>query len=281
MNMEMWANPIVRDNVKKLQEKYGYELLSPEVGEQACGDFGEGRLMENEKILSFFLKKDSASMKGVRVLITAGPTREPIDPVRYISNHSSGKMGYALAKASVELGAHVTLISGPTSLAVPEGLDFVPVITADEMSTAVMAKIKNCDIFIGVAAVADYRPKTPSQHKIKKSDAEFQLSLEKTKDILAAVSSLSKKPFLVGFAAETDNVIDNAKSKLKQKQLDLIVANKVSSDFPFNSDENEVILIRKNLETINLGRDQKIHLARKIMQAINSEIIAHESLPQD
>lgn len=281
MNMEMWANPIVTDNVKKLQEKYGYEILSPEIGEQACGDFGPGRLMENEKILNFFLHNDTGVMKQMRVLITAGPTQEPIDPVRYISNHSSGKMGYALARACLELGAEVTLISGPTSLARPAGLEFVPVITAEEMRAAVMAKIKNSDIFISAAAVADYTPKEPSQTKIKKLISELQLFLEKTTDILSAVGSLENKPYLVGFAAETDNVIENAKSKLKKKQLDLIVANKVSSGFPFNSDENEAILIRKDLETINLGRDQKINLARKIMQAINSEIIAGESLLQD
>lgn len=270
MNKEMWANPIVVDNVKKLQEKYSYGLLAPEVGEQACGDFGEGRLMEPEKIVNFFLSNEK--LKGRRVLITAGPTQEAIDPVRYISNHSSGKMGYALAKAARDLGAEVTLISGPCALEMPNVQKILRVTTADEMSQAVLSEIKNCDVFISAAAVADYKPKIVSKNKIKKSDEEFNLSLEKTTDILSALSHLTKKPFMVGFAAETDNVIDNAKSKLNKKNLDLIIANKVTPNFPFNSDENEITLITKNLEILNFERAQKINLAHKIMEKIHELI---------
>ncbi len=275
MNKEMWANAIVTKNVKKLQKKYGYEILSPEVGEQACGDFGEGRLINNDKILDYILNKNSELMKGLRVLITAGPTHEAIDPVRFISNHSSGKMGYALAEAAHGFGAKVTLISGPSSLALPLVDQFIPIITAEQMASAVMGEIKNCDIFISAAAVADYRPKQVAKNKIKKSEMELSLVLEKTADILSTVSGLEKKPFIVGFAAETENLIENAKSKLTQKKLDAIIANQIEpSGFPFNSNESEAVLITKDLKTFNLGREDKTKLAEKILEKLQDQLKA-------
>jgi phosphopantothenoylcysteine decarboxylase/phosphopantothenate--cysteine ligase len=269
MNKEMWANAIVEDNVKKLQEQYHYEILFPEIGEQACGDFGAGRLIENEKIVAFLENKNSGILKGLKVLITAGPTQEAIDPVRYISNHSSGKMGYALAEAAQRFGAKVTLISGPTALTSPAVNQFLPVITAEGMNTAVMENVKNCDIFISTAAVADYKPKEVAKNKIKKSEAAFTLSLEKTIDILSAVSALPKKPFIVGFAAETENLIENATQKLKKKNLDMIIANLITpAGAPFNADENEVILLEKDKTPEHLPRTEKSKLAQKILEKI-------------
>ena len=210
------------------------------------------------------------------VLITAGPTVEPIDPVRFVSNYSSGKMGYCLAEACCELGATVILISGPTTLSKPDVHHFIPITTSDEMHHAVMHNASKADIFIGCAAVSDYKPMKISDHKIKKSSGEFSLELTKTKDIVSDVAHLSKKPFTVGFSLETDSMIENSKNKLIKKQLDAIIANKVcASHTPFNSDYNEVTFITKELRMTKIEKDCKENIARKIISLICIEYLLH------
>lgn len=271
MNKIMWENNFVQKNILNLN-KFGCEILSPDKGEQACGDFGEGRMQSSENIVDYVINKNNQPLKGKIIVITAGPTIEPIDPVRYISNYSSGKMGYCLADACYELGAKVILISGPTALSKPIVHDFISIITADDMYHAVMENISQADIFISCAAVADYKPKQISDHKIKKSSSEFVLELTQTKDILKAVSMLSKKPFTVGFALESNDLIANAKIKLANKQLDVIIANQVcESSSPFNSDENAVTTISKNLSITEIKKDTKKNIARKVMLLVCEE----------
>lgn len=263
MNQAMWRHPVTQKNLAQLKTLMGDNLsvLGPDDGEQACGDVGPGRLLEPELILSalsaYFkqteTRQSAGGLEGKKVILTAGPTREAIDPVRYISNHSSGKMGYALAVACKEMGADVTIVSGPCHLAEPKGINIIFVESAAQMYAAVHEQIdKACDIFIACAAVADYRPVSISSQKIKKTESEpshITLALEQNPDILASVSARDNKPFTVGFAAETVNVINYAKDKLKRKKLDLIVANDVSKEGQgFNSEFNEVCLISQDDE---------------------------------
>jgi phosphopantothenoylcysteine decarboxylase/phosphopantothenate--cysteine ligase len=204
----------------------------------------------------------------MRIIITAGPTREPIDPVRYISNYSSGKMGYALANAAVLKGAEVILISGPTSLPIPKKVKFIQVNTAQEMYDAVMAEIKNCAIFIGVAAVADYKPAKFFAHKIKRTKKSLTIKLVRNPDILAQVAALPQPPFTVGFAAETEDVLKNAQQKLTSKKVNMIIANRVGPDRGFDSDKNKVTILAKNHPPINLPLMKKTDIAKQIINIL-------------
>ena len=229
MNQAMWKDKRTQENLENLQKK-GFKICGPGSGEQACGDVGLGRMLEPLEILELFSSSfDQGKMSERSVLITAGPTQEPIDPVRFITNRSSGKMGYSLAEAAIEAGAKVTLISGPVNLDPPPNCNFVLIETASEMYEAVMHHVKSKDVYIGTAAVADYRPAVFNESKIKKDadKSSLTLQLEENQDILKSVSALNERPYVVGFAAETDNLLNNAKKKLKNKRLDLIVANDV------------------------------------------------------
>jgi phosphopantothenoylcysteine decarboxylase/phosphopantothenate--cysteine ligase len=243
MNHVMWNNAAVQAN-RQLLEDRGMHMLGPDHGSQACGESGAGRMLQPGDIASMVFDladaKDAGRLEGKTVLITAGPTREPIDPVRYISNRSSGKMGYAIARAAAAQGARVILVSGPVSLGEPHGVETVKVQTAEEMYNATHVHVSDADIFIAAAAVADYRPAVPFEQKIKKTEAEMSIALVRSPDILASVAALKNGPFTVGFAAETNDVEKYALAKLKNKGLDMIIANRVGSDCGFDVDENTV-----------------------------------------
>ena len=272
MNQAMWTNQITQDNHDNLLQK-GVRFFGPGEGIQACGETGPGRLLEPPELAELAAAIfPSSILSGKHVVITAGPTREAIDPVRYISNHSSGKQGYALAEAAIEAGASVTLISGPTHLTTPDRVKRIDVISTQEMFNAVLAEVKNSDIYIGVAAVADYRPVNPVKQKIKKGQGSNQtLSIEliENPDIIATVAKLEPRPFTVGFAAETDNLIEYAKAKLKNKRLDMIIANDVAdSSIGFNSDENRTTVIwGSRQEAIPLMSKQSV--ARRVIELIS------------
>ena len=274
MNQAMWKDNRTQENLENLQKK-GFQICGPGSGEQACGDVGLGRMLEPLEILEIFSSSfDQGNMSERSVLITAGPTQEPIDPVRFITNRSSGKMGYSLAEAAIEAGAKVTLISGPVNLEPPPNCNFVSIETAKEMHEAVMHHVKSKDVYIGTAAVADYRPATFHESKIKKDTdkSSLTLQLQENQDILKSVSELNERPYLVGFAAETDNLLSNAKKKLKNKRLDLIVANDVSNkEIGFDSNENEVTLIT-NAEEKVLEKQNKKKISKKIIDFISSEL---------
>ncbi len=243
MNRVMWANPAVQANRTTLEER-GMQILGPDHGSQACGETGAGRMLEPDVIADAVCRPEFAGavadgiLAGQTVLVTAGPTREPIDPVRYITNRSSGKMGYAIAAAAHALGARVIVISGPVSLAEPRGTELVRVETAAEMHAATHERIADADIFIAAAAVSDYRPAEMSAQKIKKTNDTITLELVRSPDILASVTALDHAPFTVGFAAETEKVREYALGKLANKKLDMIVANRVGSDCGFDVDDN-------------------------------------------
>jgi phosphopantothenoylcysteine decarboxylase/phosphopantothenate--cysteine ligase len=244
MNQGMWKDATTQTNLAILQNK-GVLIFGPGEGSQACGDIGPGRMLEPEQLAAMAAGQfQSRALDGISVVITAGPTREAIDPVRYISNHSSGKMGFAIAEAAAEAGARVTLIAGPVSLATPEHVRRVDVESAEQMYTAAIDALKSCDIFIASAAVADYRPVTIAEQKIKKNDQSMQIALTRNPDIVAAVAAHSDRPYTVGFAAETEKLLENGRNKLVKKQLDLVIANDVSvKGVGFNSDDNAVTLI--------------------------------------
>ena len=249
MNTNMFENPIVQDNLKKL-EQYQYEVIQPASGYLACGDTGAGKMPEPEILLSYLLRECCCEkdMLGKRVLVTAGPTQEAIDPVRYITNHSSGKMGYAIAEMAMLRGAKVTLVSGQTALTPPMFVDFVPVVSAREMFDEVTARAEEQDIIIKAAAVADYRPTTVADQKMKKSEDEMSLFLERTTDILAYLGQ-RKTPsqFLCRFSMETENVVGNSKAKLEKKNLDMIAANSLcQAGAGFATDTNVLTLITKD-----------------------------------
>ncbi|MEX2126553.1 MAG: bifunctional phosphopantothenoylcysteine decarboxylase/phosphopantothenate--cysteine ligase CoaBC [Woeseia sp.] len=255
MNRLMWANPAVQANRDVLAGR-GVTILGPGSGGQACGEFGEGRMLEPDEIANVVMSAGRGAvvrtspplLAGKNVMITAGPTREAIDPVRFISNHSSGKMGYALAKAAADAGARVTLISGPVGLLPPDHVDCVYVESAEQMFAETHNRIEGVDIFIGAAAVSDYRPATAKKQKIKKNNAELRLDLVKAPDTLASVSKLDNGPFTVGFAAETERLREHALAKLQGKKLDLIVANQVGAGRGFNCEENSVEVYWKSGE---------------------------------
>jgi len=269
MNQAMWRDDTTQENAKKLEAR-GVKLFGPASGEQACGDTGPGRMMEPVDLAELAANQfDRGLLTGKTVFITAGPTREPLDPVRYISNHSSGKMGYALAEAAIDAGAKVKLISGPVNLAAPDRVERVSVQSAEDMLTASLDGLEQCDIFIASAAVADYRPTAIAEHKIKKGNEEImELHLVKNPDIVATVASQDNKPFTVGFAAETQDVLNYARGKLERKNLDMIVANDVSrSDIGFNSDENAVTLVTADAD-LELPQASKRQLAGQLIEHI-------------
>jgi phosphopantothenoylcysteine decarboxylase/phosphopantothenate--cysteine ligase len=270
MNVEMWENPSTQRNVATLRVD-GVHLAGPAPGDQACGETGMGRMLEPEQLLAEIERVFKPGvLAGKRVLITAGPTEEPVDPVRVLTNRSSGKMGYAVARAASEAGAEVTLVSGPVSLATPAGVSRVDVRTAQEMFEAVKQNAKACDVFISVAAVADYHVKNPSAQKLKKGDAKaLTLELEENPDILAWVSALPKAPFCVGFAAESENLSQHARDKRAKKNLPLIAAN-LAQD-ALGNDENAIVLYDERGEH-PLGRGPKIELARKLVAHVASMI---------
>ena len=275
MNKIMWQNPATVANIKQLQD-FGYNIIMPAHGEQACGDVGYGRMAEPQTIAQQLFASQQI-LKNINVTVTAGPTQERIDSARYLSNYSSGKMGYALAQACVELGANVTLISGPTALTAPNNCNTVQVQSAEQMHVAVQQHITQTNIFISAAAVADYTPTESCDHKIKKSAETLNLKLNPTIDILKSIKHY-ERVFKIGFAAESENLVDNATRKLKSKQLDAIIANQIESDgFPFAADDNAVIYINKSLQRTEFGRDSKATLAHKLMQIIAEEYIAFTS----
>jgi len=238
MNVRMWSHPATQSNIELLRSR-NVKILGPAEGEQACGEFGPGRMLEPEALADALAGAFSTgSLAGLRVLITAGPTREPLDPVRCLTNRSSGKTGYAIAVAAREAGAAVTLVSGPVAMDIPSGVEAVMVESAAQMHAAVMARRGACDIFIATAAVADYRPVAPASQKIKKYGDRIQIELEKTPDILAEVAAAADAPFCVGFAAETEQLDRNARKKRLAKAVDLMVANKVGPGMGFDVDEN-------------------------------------------
>lgn len=265
MNRSMWAHPATEANCELLEER-GVILVGPEVGSQACGEYGLGRVSEPEQIISALrLHEVCGLLAGKRVLITAGPTRESIDPVRYLSNYSSGKMGYAMAEAAAMAGAQVTLISGPSTLQASAGIELIRVESAQSMLDEVQKHLQPEFIFIGTAAVADYQVHAPAVEKMKKKDhAELTLKLERTTDILSTVAASGKASFVVGFAAETTDLVSYAKEKLKHKKLDMIVANQVGNGLGFESDNNQVTVITKK-EQIELPLTHKMRLAGQII----------------
>ncbi|OGT63500.1 MAG: phosphopantothenoylcysteine decarboxylase [Gammaproteobacteria bacterium RIFCSPLOWO2_02_47_7] len=271
MNQQMWLNPATQDNARLLTSR-GITLLGPADGSQACGDTGPGRMLEPGDLIGHLDHVfQTNTLTAKKLVITAGPTREDIDPVRFISNRSSGRMGYAVARAAVEAGAEVVLISGPTSLELPERVFCQQVVTARQMHDAVMNEIRDTDIFIAAAAVADYRCSTIADQKMKKTDAFINLTLEKNPDILGEVASLSPPPFTVGFAAETEALLENARKKLINKKLDMIAANLVGDNRGFESEDNELQIIWKD-GNIKLDHAPKEKLARNLVAIIAKHI---------
>ena len=270
MNTNMFENPVVQDNLKLL-EHYGYEVINPAVGYLACGDTGAGKMPEPEMLLSYIMRECAfkKDMAGMKVLVTAGPTQEAIDPVRYITNHSSGKMGYAIAKMAMLRGADVTLVSGRTALTPPSFVKFVPIVTAKEMYEAVIRVSGEQDIIIKAAAVADYRPASVSDEKIKKKDDDMSISLERTDDILKYLGE--HKPagqFLCGFSMETQNMIGNSRVKLTKKNLDMVAANNVKmAGAGFQGDTNVLTLITQD-EEVGLPLMSKEDAAIKLLDRI-------------
>ena len=273
MNVNMFHSPIVQENIKKLKQ-HGYFFIDPEEGELACKVEGKGKLADVDNILEeICILLSQKDFKGKRILVTAGPTIEDIDPVRFISNNSSGKMGYAIAKTAIRRGADVFLISGPTSLSPPYKAKFIQVRSANEMYEAVMDNYEHFDIIIKCAAVADYKPAEMVNHKIKKTENEFYLKLKKNKDILKELGKVKGNRIVVGFAAETENIIENAKQKLLEKNLDLMVVNDVlNKEIAFKSDFNQCTLIFRNGNYIELPKAKKEEVADDILDAIKSLI---------
>lgn len=278
MNRYMWDNPMTQKNLQILNESHRYKVIQPESGEQACGEVGVGRMAEPEIIHDTLMhdlnRTNISAMQGKKVVITGGPTREAIDPVRYISNHSSGKMAVALADAFKQQGAEVILILGPCEAKPKEEMIILPVESAEEMLAVTLESVKNADVFVAAAAVADYRIKNIATEKMKKTDGENELTLTlvKNPDILATVAALSHKPFVVGFAAETQNVIEYATNKLKAKQLDMICANDVSEGKVFGQNENHIVIIDTNYQQIELKTDSKWHQAQNIVALIKNKL---------
>ncbi len=268
MNHVMWGNPATQANREVLEQR-GIHIIGPGIGSQACGEDGAGRMLEPDLIAATVFNltggKGQGLLEGKKVVVTAGPTREPIDPVRYITNRSSGKMGYAIASAAAAQGADVVLVSGPVNLSEPPGTEVVKVESAEEMYAATHATIEGTDIFIAAAAVADYRPVAVVEQKIKKKDEAMSLELTRCPDILASVAALEAGPFTVGFAAETENVVEYARGKLTNKKLDMIVANRVGRDCGFDRDDNSAIVLWDGGER-DFPTASKVELARNLIE---------------
>ena len=275
MNQAMWRHAATQANRATLESR-GVRCIGPASGSQACGDVGPGRMVEPADIVAALGEQPAGDLagllKGLRVLVTAGPTREAIDPVRFVSNRSSGKMGFAVARAAFEAGAEVTLVAGPVYLPTPAGVRRVDVETAAEMFAATVERITDVDIYIGAAAISDYRPE-PATQKIKKHTDRLTLEMAKSPDLLASIASRPGAPFTVGFAAETERVEEYARQKLERKRLDMIVANQVGAKLGFDEDDNSVLILwREGRES--LGRMPKCDLARRIMATVAARFTA-------
>ena len=267
MNAQMWANGATQANLATLRER-GVHIFGPAAGEMACGEVGEGRMREPEDLVAATCGLfETGRLSGRRVVITAGPTREPIDPVRFITNRSSGRMGYALAEAAAEAGAEVVLVSGPVALPAPERVTCVMVETAAEMHAAVMAHVADADVFIGTAAVSDYRVAEVAEQKIKKQAEHLELHLVRNADILADVATREPRPFVVGFAAETEKLLEHARDKLERKRLDMIAANRVGNGQGFDTEDNALEVLWPAGQ-VSLPRASKAQLARALIGLI-------------
>ncbi len=268
MNRQMWANPATQANVEVLRER-GVRFLGPDSGEQACGEVGVGRMVEPARIAEeiFTVRGGPGVLQGLKVVVTAGPTRERIDPVRFISNRSSGKMGFAVAQAAREAGANVVLVSGPVQIPTPTGIERIEVESAEQMLSAVQKHIADADIFVAAAAVSDYKCAKVAGEKIKKTSDVMSLSLSRAPDVLATIGRSDSPPFLVGFAAETENVERNALAKLVGKNLDMIAANKVGDGLGFDKDDN-ALTVYWNGGKRELALTSKIALARQLVELI-------------
>ena len=271
MNQQMWAQVATQDNCETLRRR-SFIFVGPEAGEQACGDIGSGRMSEPTDIVDALNAHfPSRALDGLRVVITAGPTREAIDPVRFIGNHSSGKMGFALARAAADAGASVTVIAGPVHIDTPTGVERINVESARQMLSACKEACSHADIFIACAAVADYRPVTVADHKLKKQgDSGLTIELTQNPDIVATISTQFPTIYTVGFAAETQNVLEHARDKRVRKQLDLIIANDVGNDAVFGQDHNSVTIIGSELE-LHLPETSKLQVARSCVEALAKE----------
>ncbi len=280
MNRVMWANAATQANVTTLAQRR-VSVFGPAAGDQACGEVGEGRMLEPLEIVAKIdaLLVPTGPLSGKRVLITAGPTRERIDPVRFISNRSSGKMGFAVAQAARNAGAEVVLVSGPVSLATPPGVRRVDCESAVDMLAAVTREVPNTDVFISTAAVADYKPARPADQKIKKASDRMDLEMERTTDILATVAAgADRPPLVVGFAAETESVEQNARGKLLKKNLDMIAANEVGDDKAFECEDNHLIVLSRTARH-DLGKASKTELAQRLVGLIAEALAEREKAP--
>lgn len=273
MNTQMYRNPIVQDNLEKLK-RFGYEVIAPVTGFLACGDVGVGKMPSENELLQYILRECACEkdMEGMNVLVTAGPTMEKIDPVRFVSNHSSGKMGYALARNCMLRGANVTLVTGKTSLEPPMFVNVIPVVSAEDMYEAVMDCFDGQDIVIKAAAVADYRPKNPADEKVKKKDGELVIELEKTTDILKTLGERKDKQFLCGFSMETENMLENSREKLRRKNLDMIVANNLKTKGAGFGTDTNIVTILTEQDTKELEIMSKDEVAGVIVDNILERI---------
>jgi phosphopantothenoylcysteine decarboxylase/phosphopantothenate--cysteine ligase len=280
MNRVMWANKATQANIETLVAR-GIRILGPGSGNQACGEIGEGRMWEPLKLAESLLEGpvNAGLLSGLNILITAGPTRERIDPVRYLTNRSSGKMGFAVAAAAREAGAHVTIVTGPVQLPTPAGITRINVESARDMYAAVHRQVADADVFIAAAAVADFQPVTVAKQKIKKQGVGVKLDLEPAPDIVKSVADMAKRPFVVGFAAETNDVEDNARGKLKRKKLDMIAANQVGEGIAFDCDENALTVIWPGGQ-MEIPRGPKIEVARRLIALIASRLPPPDGSPR-
>jgi phosphopantothenoylcysteine decarboxylase/phosphopantothenate--cysteine ligase len=280
MNRLMWANKATQANVQTLVGR-GIRILGPASGGQACGEIGEGRMWEPMKLAESLLEPpvNAGLLAGFNVLITAGPTRERLDPVRYLTNRSSGKMGFAVAAAAREAGAHVTMVTGPVQLQTPAGVTRINVESAREMYAAVHRQVGDADIFIAAAAVADFQPVTVAKQKIKKQGVSVKLELEPAPDIIKSVADMAKRPFVVGFAAETNDVEENARAKLKRKKLDMIAANQVGDGIAFDCEDNALTVLWPGGK-MEVARGPKIDVARELIALIAQRLPPPDGTPR-
>ncbi len=280
MNRLMWANKATQANVDTLKSR-GLRLLGPGIGDQACGEIGVGRMWEPKQLAETLLEPpvNAGLLAGLDVLITAGPTRERLDPVRYLTNRSSGKMGFAVATAAREAGAHVTLVTGPVQLPTPAGITRIDVESARDMYSAVHRHVAEADVFIAAAAVADFQPVSVAKQKIKKQGGTVKIDLEAAPDIIKSVADLVKRPFVVGFAAETNDVEENARSKLKRKKLDLIAANLVGDGIAFDCEDNALTVLWPGGK-IEIARAPKLDVARELIALIAKRLPPGDGAPR-
>jgi phosphopantothenoylcysteine decarboxylase/phosphopantothenate--cysteine ligase len=280
MNRVMWANKATQVNVETLISR-GVRIMGPASGNQACGEVGAGRMWEPTKLAESVLERpaNAGLLAGLNILITAGPTRERLDPVRYLTNRSSGKMGFAVAAAAREAGAHVTIVTGPVQMPTPAGVTRINVESARDMYAAVHRQVADTDVFIAAAAVADFQPVTVAKQKIKKQGVSVRLELEPAPDIVKSVADMAKRPFVVGFAAETNDVEENARGKLKRKKLDMIAANRVGDGIAFDCDDNALTVIWPGGK-VEVARGPKIDVARQLIALIAQRLPPPDGSPR-